>query len=83
MEPPIDKWDICLHNSYPAYIAWEEFVANQAQLHANSLNYREERPGMARKGQARLPRDRALCALWGLVALALLWPAGRISRLSL
>src|SRR6266566_8736912 len=39
---------------YPAYIAWEEFVANQAQLHANSLNYREERPGMARKGQALL-----------------------------
>jgi hypothetical protein len=35
---PIDKWDICLHNTYPAYIAWEEFVANQAQLHANSLN---------------------------------------------
>src|SRR6266699_1453531 len=51
---PIDKWDICLHNRYPAYIAWEEFVANQAHLHANSLNYREERPGMARKGQALL-----------------------------
>src|SRR6266852_2838544 len=51
---PIDKWDICLHNRYPAYVAWEEFVANQTQLHANSLNYREERPGMARKGQALL-----------------------------
>ncbi len=54
MLQPIDKWDICLHNRYPAYIAWEEFVANQAQLHANSLNYREEQPGMARKGQALL-----------------------------
>ncbi len=51
---PIDKWEICLHNRYPAYIAWDEFVANQAQLHANSLKYREEQPGVARKGQALL-----------------------------
>ena len=51
---PIDNWDICLHNRYPAYISWEEFVANQDQLRTNSLKYREERPGMARKGQALL-----------------------------
>ncbi len=51
---PIDKWEICLHNRYPAYITWEEFVANQVQLHANSLKYREEQPGVARKGQALL-----------------------------
>src|SRR5437588_12175621 len=49
---PLDKWEICLHNRYPAYIAWDEFVANQAQLRANSLKYREEQPGVARKGQA-------------------------------
>ncbi|MDQ6662409.1 MAG: recombinase family protein, partial [Chloroflexota bacterium] len=51
---PLDKWEICLHNRYPAYIMWEEFVTNQAQLRANSLRYREERPGVARKGQALL-----------------------------
>ena len=51
---PLDKWEICLHNRYPAYIAWDEFVANQAQLRANSLKYREEQPGVARKGQALL-----------------------------
>jgi hypothetical protein len=51
---PLFKWEICLHNRYPAYIAWDEFVANQAQLRANSLKYREERPGVARKGQALL-----------------------------
>src|SRR5260370_20402837 len=51
---PIDKWDSCSHDRYPAYIAWAECVASQAQLHANSLNYREEQPGMARKGQALL-----------------------------
>jgi Recombinase zinc beta ribbon domain len=51
---PIDKWEICLHNRYPAYISWDEFVANQAQLRANSMKYREEQPGMARTGQALL-----------------------------
>jgi hypothetical protein len=51
---PIDKWEMCLHNRYPADIAWDEFVANQAHLRANSLKYREERPGVTRKGQALL-----------------------------
>lgn len=51
---PIDKWDICLHNVYPAYIAWEEFLANQAQLRSNCLNYREELHGVPRKGEAFL-----------------------------
>jgi DNA invertase Pin-like site-specific DNA recombinase len=50
----IDKWDICLHNVYPAYIAWEEYLANQAQLRANCLNYREELHGVPRKGQTLL-----------------------------
>jgi Recombinase zinc beta ribbon domain len=54
MLQPIDKWEMCLHNRYPAYIAWDECVANQAQLRANSLKYREEQPGVARKGQALL-----------------------------
>jgi DNA invertase Pin-like site-specific DNA recombinase len=51
---PIDKWDICLHNVYPAYIPWEEFLANQAQLRTNQFNYREELHGVPRKGQALL-----------------------------
>ena len=34
---PLDKWEMCLHTRYPAYIPWEEFVANQAQLRTNSL----------------------------------------------
>ncbi len=51
---PIDKWEICLHNVYPAYIPWDEFLANQAQLRANQLNYREELHGVPRKGQALL-----------------------------
>jgi DNA invertase Pin-like site-specific DNA recombinase len=79
---PIDKWGLCLHNRYPAYISWEEFVTNQDQLRANSLKYREEQPGMARKGQARLPRDRPLWAVWGLIPPPLFRSAGRISRVS-
>jgi len=51
---PLDKWEICLHNVYPAYISWEEFLSNQAQLRSNRLNYREELHGVPRKGQALL-----------------------------
>jgi DNA invertase Pin-like site-specific DNA recombinase len=51
---PIDKWKICLHNVYPAYITWEELLANQAQLRSHQLNYREELHAMPRKGQALL-----------------------------
>jgi hypothetical protein len=39
---------------YPDYIAWEEFLANQAQLRSNCLNYQEELHGVPRKGQALL-----------------------------
>jgi hypothetical protein len=83
MLQPLDKWEMCLHNRYPADIAWDEFVANQAHLRANSLKYREEQPGVARKGQARLPRDRALWALWSLIPPALFRSARRMARISL
>lgn len=51
---PIDEWPIVVHNVYPAYISWETFLANQAQLAANQNRYREERPGVPKKGQALL-----------------------------
>src|SRR2546421_6298660 len=51
---PIDKWEICLHNVYPAYVTWDEFLANQAQLRSNQLNYREELHGVRGLGQALL-----------------------------
>ena len=83
MLQPIDKWEICLHTSYPASITWDEFVTNQAQLRANRLKYREEQPGMARKGQALTSRDRRLWALWSFGPSALLGQAGRMARISL
>jgi hypothetical protein len=82
MLQPIDKWEMCLHNRYPASIAWDEFVANQAQLRANSLKYREEQPGVARKGQALTSRDRALWTLRSALPFALFGQAGRMARVS-
>lgn len=51
---PIDKWPILLHNVYPAYISWEEFLSNQARLRSNQSRYEEDQHGMPRKGQALL-----------------------------
>ncbi len=51
---PIDRWPIILHNAYPAYITWEEFLANQTQLRDNQSRYQEGKRGAPRKGQALL-----------------------------
>lgn len=61
---PIDQWPICLHDSHPGYISWEEFIANQAKL-LNNLNYYEiERRGVVRKGSALL-QGIVLCGICG------------------
>jgi DNA invertase Pin-like site-specific DNA recombinase len=49
---PLEDWPVCLHNIYPAYISWEQFVQNQATLRANG--YRPTNPGAPRKGRALL-----------------------------
>jgi len=79
VEQSIDKWEICLHNRYPAYIPWDEFGANQAHLRTNSLNYRKERAGVARKGQALL-QGIVRCGRCG--ALLRLHYSGREARVS-
>jgi len=61
---PLDKWPVVRHNVYPAYITWEEFVANQAQLAANQSRYQEDKHGAPRKGQALL-QGIARCGLCG------------------
>ncbi|MCP5088191.1 MAG: recombinase family protein [Rhodobacteraceae bacterium] len=50
----LDDWPIVVHNIYPAYITWETFLANQAQLKANQNRYQEDQSGVPRKGQALL-----------------------------
>lgn len=51
---PIDEWPIVIQDVYPAYIAWEIFLDNQAQLAANQSRYKANKPGIPRQGQALL-----------------------------
>ena len=36
---PLAEWATVIHDTYPAYISWEQFLANQARLHDNSQRY--------------------------------------------
>ena len=47
-------WSICLKDAHPAYVEWEEFMANQRQLADNVGRYDLGRPGAPRKGSALL-----------------------------
>ena len=51
---PPAQWPVCLHDVYPAYIPWDEFVRNQARLRANQSRYAEAQPGVPRQGRALL-----------------------------
>jgi DNA invertase Pin-like site-specific DNA recombinase len=49
-----EDWSICLKDAHPAYVDWEEFMANQRQLADNLNRYDEGRHGVPRKGRALL-----------------------------
>jgi len=60
-----DGWKVCLPDSHPAYISWEEFMANQKKLRANCTNHRSpDKRGAAREGHALL-QGLALCGRCG------------------
>jgi DNA invertase Pin-like site-specific DNA recombinase len=59
---PREEWPVCRHAAFPAYIAWEQFVANQSLLRANW--YRAESRGAPRKGAA-LPQGIVFCGRCG------------------
>jgi DNA invertase Pin-like site-specific DNA recombinase len=61
---PIDTWEVCLQDVYPAYISWEEFVTNQKRVAANQNNYFKNKQGVPREGQALL-QGIALCGRCG------------------
>ena len=61
---PLDKWEVCLQDVYPAYISWSEFLANRERLRTNQSNYPKHKPGVARKGRAVL-QGIALCGVCG------------------
>ena len=50
----LEDWSVCLRDAHPAYIDWEEFMANQRQLADNLNRYEAGRPGVPRKGSALL-----------------------------
>jgi hypothetical protein len=49
-----EDWAICLKGTHPAYVDWNEFMANQRQLADNLNHYDKDRRGVPRKGRALL-----------------------------
>ena len=53
---PMEEWQCIIHDVYPAYISWEQYLANQAQMKDNQRRYNELHgsPGVPGKGAALL-----------------------------
>jgi DNA invertase Pin-like site-specific DNA recombinase len=64
VQQPMEKWEVCIQDRYPAYISWEEYVSNRKRLTDNQNNYRKNRKGIPREGRALL-QGIALCGLCG------------------
>jgi hypothetical protein len=62
---PQEAWKTCLRDHHPAYISWEEFMANQRKLHDNRTNLKSAaQRGAAREGHALL-QGLVLCGRCG------------------
>lgn len=42
---PIDEWQCLIHEVYPAYISWQQYLSNQARMKDNAVDYAERRGG--------------------------------------
>jgi len=54
---PMTEWLQCLQNAYPAYISWEQFLANQERIQQNGLKFtdnRQQAQGIVRSGPGLL-----------------------------
>lgn len=60
---PVEKWLVCLRDHHPAYISWEQLVANQQKLRDNHHPTVTAR-GAAREGSALL-QGLVLCGQCG------------------
>src|SRR5438445_8064518 len=49
-----EDWSICLKDAHPAYLDWDEFMANRRQLADNLGRYDAGRPGAPRQGSELL-----------------------------
>lgn len=62
---PPDQWKVCLHDWHPAYLTWEDFMANLERLEANCNNHGlPKKRGAVREGGALL-QGLALCGKCG------------------
>jgi DNA invertase Pin-like site-specific DNA recombinase/DNA-binding transcriptional MerR regulator len=59
-----DAWTVCLHDLHPAYISWEEFMANQRKLLSKAPPRLPDQSGAPRRGPALL-QGLALCGRCG------------------
>nr|MBA2712789.1 recombinase zinc beta ribbon domain-containing protein [Rubrobacteraceae bacterium] len=50
----MEEWTAVHHGVYPAYISWEQFLANKQRLHQNGYRLAENTRGAPRKGPALL-----------------------------
>jgi len=54
-ELPIESWPVTIRDAHPAYISWEEFLANQKRMAENGARRRDNATrGAAREGHALL-----------------------------
>ena len=51
----MDEWTAIHRDVYPAYLGWEEFVANQARMSDNASAHARRASGAPRVGTALLP----------------------------
>lgn len=61
---PMEQWEVCIKDIYPAYISWQQFITNQQKFKANQYAYKQGQIGAARNGQVLL-QGIALCGKCG------------------
>jgi DNA invertase Pin-like site-specific DNA recombinase len=65
---PMEKWLHLQQDAYPAYISWDQYLANQEQIRQNGLRFQEKRQmaqGIEREGPGLL-QGLAVCGHCGL-----------------
>jgi DNA invertase Pin-like site-specific DNA recombinase len=76
---PMAEWQCIKHNAYPAYITWEQYLANQARMRDNATRYTEHKcpgRGAPREGAALL-QGLATCGECGHMMRAVYKPSPR------
>lgn len=51
---PIEEWQVCIKDFYPAYISWQQYLGNQQVLNTNQYRYEQGKIGATRTGQLLL-----------------------------